>query len=224
MRIVRVRTIAGIDYMADKIMVDDLGTPIDQYINCLKQMITAGQDDIFILQVWDGDEIKAFLIALAPASCEHIWVAQTWISPSLADTKAADRLFLRLLMWSESLGRSEVRMETKRDESAFTKRWNFQTHSVIMSFKVDRDLDEKLIAGQRDVLTGKIGDSNERKQQSIDTVENGVQSDERTEECSKADRESVDGEYRPRSGDVSGEHGSTVIGTDAASSGDAQAV
>lgn len=125
----------------------------EAFAGALKTLLTGTPESTFILQAYDGEDLKAFLIAVAPPEQNHVFVLQAW--SSLEDNETPDRMFLRLCLWTESIGRMELRAESKRSPEAFLRRWNFEIFSNVLSFQIPEDLEGELVKGNHRVLVGK---------------------------------------------------------------------
>lgn len=168
MKFIRVRNSAGVDYMEPRLLPDD-DFPVGALVEALKDMLQHTPDGVFICQVWDGDEIRAFVIAFAPPNLAHVFIHQAWADETLQGTEIQDKLFLRLCLWAETLGRSELRAETKRNPEAFLRRWNFKPYSAILSFSVVDDLTEKLINAKHDEVVQKEPENGGELKRDVDT-------------------------------------------------------
>jgi hypothetical protein len=146
--------------MAGKLLPDDDFTE-GALVEALKQMLVDTPDDVFIGQVWDGDELRAFVIAFAPPSMRHVFVHQAWADPTLEGSKTQDKLFLRLCLWAESIERRELRAETRRNPEAFLRRWNFVEYSKVLSFNLGEDLTDLLNVAHDAVIQKEPGDGKE---------------------------------------------------------------
>jgi len=128
MRIIRVQNPVGIDYMKEHFISN---IESDFLAEGLKAELLTDRENILILQAWNEDKLIGFIIAQNVVQQNHIFLYQAWV-PN--DTELADKLFFRLLLWADYLGKKEVRMETLRSEDAYSRRWKFEKHSVIMKF------------------------------------------------------------------------------------------
>jgi len=108
-----------------------------------------------IWQVFQDEEILAFLVAFAPPGAKHVFLSDAWASPKLEGSGVQDRIFLRLVLWAESLGRDRITAETSRHPEGLLRRWNFKEIARIVSFEISEDFEARLLSGKRDVLLGK---------------------------------------------------------------------
>ncbi|MBE3037690.1 MAG: hypothetical protein IMZ62_02590 [Chloroflexi bacterium] len=131
--------------MADKLLPDNDFTE-GALVDSLKAMLAQTPNDICIYQAWDGDRLRAFVIAFAPPQMNHVFVHQAWADPTLPDSRVQDRLFDRLCVWAESIDRNELRAETVRNPEAFLRKWGFQPFSAILALKLD-DIEREVSNG-----------------------------------------------------------------------------
>ena len=147
MRIIRVKNPVGIDYMAGHF--DDLykeeGIDIEVIKDGLKTCLMTDLDNTLVLQAWEGEELIAFLVALNVANYKHVFLDQAWSDPK-NPPEVMDKLFFRLLMWVDYLGKKQIRLETSRNAEAMTRKWNFVQHSVIMKFDLSDTYESDYVA------------------------------------------------------------------------------
>ncbi len=146
MKIIRVQNPVGIDYMKEHFVDPDLDREV--LSNGLKAQLAADIENILILQAWDGDSLVAFVVAQNMPNQPHVFLYQAWVEPE-SSVEVSDKLFFRLLLWVDLLGKEEVRMETTRDTDAFTRRWKFEKFSTIMSFLIPEDFESGYVALMR---------------------------------------------------------------------------
>ncbi len=154
MRLIRVRRPAGVDVIEE--LLTEVDTSRTNVAEQLKSTLIESPEAIYFVQAYDGDQLQAFMIALAPVSVDHIFIFQAWKLPS-ADKLISDRIFFRVCLWADSLDRHEIRAETQRSPEAFLRKWNFALHSQIMSFHISENLEEELMDNQgvHQTLVGK---------------------------------------------------------------------
>ncbi len=154
MRLIRVRRPAGVDVIKE--LLTEVDTSRTNVAEQLKSTLIESPEAIYFVQAYDGDVLQAFMIALAPASVDHIFIFQAWKLPS-ADKLISDRAFFRVCLWADSLDRHEIRAETQRSPEAFLRKWNFAVHSQIMTFHIRENLEEELMDNQgvHQTLVGK---------------------------------------------------------------------
>ena len=153
MKMLRLNSPMGIDYMRDFLLPDEDYTK-DDLVDVLKTQLKEGYERTLILQAWEDvvieeeenevPRLQSFLIALAPEMQQHVFLLQAWVRPG-TDPSIADKMWLSLLVWTEGLGRSRIKMETLRDPTAFNRRWNFKTFSTIMQFEIPEQFEENLL-------------------------------------------------------------------------------
>ena len=157
MRYIRVRSGLGVDYMVSQgVLMNDPDWPQEDLVEWLKSALVGSPESIFLLQAYDGEEIKGFVVALAPDKREHTFVLQAWMKAEDPQAKLiADMCFYKLCLWTDSLGRRFVRAETNRSVEAFYRKWNFVEKSRIIEFELPENIEERLISGQHGTLVGK---------------------------------------------------------------------
>jgi hypothetical protein len=151
MKIIRVKNPKGASLLKGKLLQNGDYTD-DQFVEKLGILLHDYSDEVFVLQAWEGEEIVGFLIAYDMVGAKHVFVHQVW-----SDAKyegLSDKLFFRLLMWTQSLGKNQIRGETKRDSDVISKRWNFKEISKIVAFDIPENLEEQLIQGNHSLLVG----------------------------------------------------------------------
>lgn len=142
MRIIRaINPTATVEAMKDKFLSDDDYGDVGEFV---RNAMEKSPGATYITQAWDGVDLKAFLVAFAYQDVDHVWLFQAW-SDLPADDSTIDRMFLRLCLWTESLGRGEIRGETKRSPKTILRRWKFDKYSEVRSFKLDEDLESKIL-------------------------------------------------------------------------------
>lgn len=156
MKIIRVRNPIGIEYMKDYFIDSDVSK--DDLCQSLKREVSNNLNNTFILQVWDGEELNAFLIAFNLPAQPHVFIYQAWAKAEVP-TEISDRVFLRLLLWTDSLEKKEVRMETTGEEESFARRWGFKKYSTIMSFELTEGYETAFMNRLRKDVESKINDS-----------------------------------------------------------------
>ncbi len=133
MKIIRVRNSIGVDYMKEHFV--DVNSSKDVICESLKALLINDTENTFILQAWEGDKLVAFLTALNLTNQKYVWLDQAWSDPK-TPLDVNDKIFFRFLMWVDSLGKKEVRAETRRDEDAVTRRWKFEKIATVMKFEL----------------------------------------------------------------------------------------
>jgi len=91
------------------------------------------------LQVWDGEEMLAFVMCGAPQGYNSVYVYDAWADPKF---KTMSELVLRVLLWAEGLGRKFLRMDSTRSPEAWNRRWGFEEVGRIFSLEVSTKLDK----------------------------------------------------------------------------------
>jgi len=159
MRIFRVMSPKAVDYMKDHLVTIEDHLPVEFYVENLKTAIVS--DKMFVLQAWDGEDLRGFLVASIYGDQPFVFVLQVWMDPTLPDSSVLDKMFVRLQLWAHVNEKREIRMETRRDPDAFQRKWGFKPRSTIMSFDVRIDFDalaHKDIVAQDESLDSKLSE------------------------------------------------------------------
>ena len=146
MKVIRVQNPIGIDYMAEHLLDD--GRKTDELVEALKGELMTNPNDIFVLHIWDEDKLVGFIVAMNLPAKTHVFLYQAWADPK-TPADVVDKAFFRLLLWVDSLNKTEIRMETTRNEEAFAKKWNFKKFSTIMSFTLYDGYEKDIMAKLR---------------------------------------------------------------------------
>ena len=151
MRIIRARHPDAINFMKPfySNMEDYEDGVFDTFVETLMQNMP---DYTFILQAYDGDEIISFLIAYAPVGQRHVFVVQAWTKEDNKDLTRS--MFSKLCIWTEYIGRKEIRMNTYREPSVWTRAYKFETFSTVMAYKIPEYDEELEDVGRRRSING----------------------------------------------------------------------
>ena len=144
MEIIRVVNPEGITYMKD-VVVPPEGMDKEVFLESLKRVLVNNREGIFLLQAYDGEEIIGVILAVDQPEMKHIFIYQAWSNAkkmSLHDTR---KMFMRLVLWADAKGKSELRAETQRNAEAFYRKWGFIEHSKILKFEVTEAFEDKLL-------------------------------------------------------------------------------
>jgi hypothetical protein len=158
MRLILGRNASMLDVLKP-VLLEDPEVSREEFVQNVKQGITSYPDNWFVIGAFE--ELKGkpvcygYMIAVSVPAEQFTYVVQAW-----ADPKAAERItrasFDVLQKWSELRGKTEIRMETRRDHTAFIRKWGFQPISTLMSLKWECDENGKRSINQevRNVDTG----------------------------------------------------------------------
>ena len=153
MKIIIAKNSAAVDYIIPHLVYDD-DMDNESLGEQLKTAFRGGADNIFLALILDGDDLRAFVLAY-DTKLPYAYLHQAWCDKGFVDQKWKDAVFLRLVLWAEARGMSEVRAETKRSPEAFLRRWDFKEHSKVLSYKIPDNFEEELIAGRKEYLKNK---------------------------------------------------------------------
>ncbi len=172
MKLFRARNLAAVELMKDKLLPDEDFNQED-LVESIEQALVEAPEDIYLLQAWEGKVMVGFLIAYNLPKQNHVFLLQVWADPTVE--RLSDKMFFRMLFWAQSLGKKEIRAETKRNTEAIQRRWDFQEVSKIVSYKIPDDLEERIMASSRNK-----GDSNGQqveKQETSDREQTNTEPD-----------------------------------------------
>jgi len=146
MKIIRLANSKGIEYIKEHFVDDDASKEF--IAEGLKTSLINNLENTFILLAFEGDKVIAYLTAMNMVNFKYVWLDQVW-SDKDTPPDVNDKIFFRFLMWVDSLGKTEIRMETKRDEDAITRKWKFEKHSTIMKFILKEDYEKGYLNSMR---------------------------------------------------------------------------
>lgn len=147
MKYVRIQRSLGVDYLRP-MLTDQLDINPSVFAEALKQYLIQLPQQVFIMAVFDGDEVAAFVIGLAEGESDYTLLLQIWVrnKPYTEPPKTiADNLIKRLAIWTEDIGRSEIHTEVKEGTLSSVGRWNFQKHATILSLKLMDGFEKELV-------------------------------------------------------------------------------
>lgn len=150
MKLVIGRNLEVLKYIEPFLLPDDdydKGT----FLEMIRRLLLESPEMIYIPVIFDGEDVKAFLVSIAPPDQGHVWIVQAWASPSLDDKRVKDQVFLKLIIWTLGLGRTSIRGETQRKTGAFLRSWGFEPLSQILSYEIDKDFEEKILLRTKQV-------------------------------------------------------------------------
>ena len=176
MKIIRVQNPVGVDYMKEHLV--DLDVDTETFADGLKAQLVQDIANILILQAWEGDDLIGFLLANNVRNQNHVFLYQAWVDAK-GGSDVGDKLFFRLLLWVDLLGKKEVRMETTRSEEAFTRKYGFEKFSSIMSFKIpdNIEMDYMALMKNKDIPSSGMSDKKEVKE-----IDNGKKEQARSDD------------------------------------------
>lgn len=135
MKILRVTKPSAVSLIEDNLL-GDYNLSKEDLAASLRAMLGEHPDDTFVLFAYEGEEVKAFLIALSEPEADWVALVQGW---STVPAKTWKSMFLRLCLWAEAKGKEFIRAETSRSMDVFLVDFGFQELSKVMSFRVTED-------------------------------------------------------------------------------------
>ena len=150
MRMFRVTSPVGVDYLKPHLIVDDEWDR-DSQANFMKDSLVSNPSGIFILEAFEktpeGEDLEliAFLVATNDPRQAFTFLIQAWERKALP-LAVARSMFLKLVFWTEGLGKSEIRTETIRSAPAIERKWGFEPLSTIMRLRITTQMEEALVS------------------------------------------------------------------------------
>lgn len=145
MNIINATSSAVIDYIKPHLCAE-VPTYQEQTAEIIRELLTSQPDKTLVLTIFDNDILKGFVVAYAPDGAEHVLLIDTWMDNDLPGSLWQDKVFLRLCIWADGLGRKKINAETNRNPRALLKRWNFKLLTKIVSFDLE-NFEERLLSG-----------------------------------------------------------------------------
>ncbi len=147
MEVVRIINAAGFDYVQKWIM-DDPDYERGHLLSVLKGGLSNPQKNLFVVVI-EGEDILAYVYAVLPDNVNYCWITQAWVDPILNNNEVVDGLFIKLLAWSDALGRKEIRFETGRCPDGFIKKWGFTPFATTMTLTIPENFMFYVLKGGR---------------------------------------------------------------------------
>jgi hypothetical protein len=133
MRIVRIFA-DSFDLIKDKLLTFDY--PVEVFQEMVFDWLVQTPAQTCVLAVVEGNEIEGFLVATAGGDVDFVFVQQAWAAPQQSDLKATEKVFARLAAWADQMGRTSIRMETRRIPEALQRRWGFKVVTTVMQLDI----------------------------------------------------------------------------------------
>ena len=202
MEIIRVVNTVGVDYMVD-VVVPPEGMNKESFLGALKNALQENRENIFILQAYEGSDLIGLLLAVSLPDQNHVFVYQAWSDDKRMTTHAVRKMFMRLVLWADAKGKTELRVEVKEGAEDFYQKWGFVEHTKILKFEVAEGFEDKLLESLlKEPDDGRIqSKQTERKEYPLGSSERHI---EHTEEpnsggTGRDSEESVEGEVLEKS-------------------------
>jgi hypothetical protein len=136
--IFRVQNPEFFDVVKEHLLQQELDNQ-EAYVAHLKGIFVNSPQAMFVIAAADEQGIAGFMVVIAADGMKSTFVLHTYARAGLP-TEIADRAFGHVLGWTMSIGRLEVRTETIRRYEAVQRRWGYQHHSTVMSYKIDSNM------------------------------------------------------------------------------------
>tara|TARA_R100000306_G_C4270854_1_gene90082 strand:- start:3 stop:488 length:486 start_codon:yes stop_codon:yes gene_type:complete len=149
MKIFRIKSSAGIDYIEDFVGPSAEGLPKEKYLQILKDILQAGNDSnvFFLIAFKEGEETvpSAFLLTWAPPDVDHTFILDSWFNDEEISQVTKDEMFFKALTWTDQLERKEIRMTVEGEMNDVMKKWGFKPFSVNVRYPVPAELGAKMM-------------------------------------------------------------------------------
>ena len=101
----------------------------------LFEIMIATPDEVFVIVIFEDDEILGFAVAWVQDDREYIWLAQAYSKPGCDRCQGKVAIDL-IKQWAiEKFNIHEIRFETDRNVKAIERAWGFKQHATVMSSK-----------------------------------------------------------------------------------------
>ena len=131
MNIKRAKDPQIIKYLRPYFIEDDACTR-DIIAKELFDMMVSVPNEIFVVVIFEENELKGFGIAWIPDNREYVWLSQAW-SKSGNERKYGREAIEMIKQWAISEHNiHEIRMETLRNPKVMERIWNFKPYAVVM--------------------------------------------------------------------------------------------
>jgi len=143
-KLVRARSFAVLPRIMPHLLDDEDGAVTKQMlVQTMERALMEDSENFLLMVALDeeadaGSEVKGFMIAYAPPAMNYVFIDQCWID-NKTDPKLnlGDAMMNYIRIWAKNMERQFVRMETKRDPRAMTRKYGFTALSTTMQTPVD---------------------------------------------------------------------------------------
>ena len=115
----------------------------EDYCDIISDVLDKTPDSVFVdCCITDDEKIVGFVVALIPPLRSFVLLHQVWFDKTFEDKSFLDRMFQRLLLWSETLAMIEIRAESNRVPISFLKKHGFAIYTHVFSRDINITDDE----------------------------------------------------------------------------------
>ncbi len=152
MKIIIAKNSAAVDYITPYLVAGDSGDAAS-LADDLKNAYRAGADNIFLSLILDGSDVKAFILAYEVKGSGFCNLHQLWMKDDVSvPSMWLDSMLLRLVMWAEARGLSQLRADTRNSSKALLKSKGFVKHSLVLAYEIPENFEEELLKGREMLL------------------------------------------------------------------------
>jgi hypothetical protein len=134
--ILRATNVSVIPFIREHLLPDE-DISVETYEANIRSALVSRPESVFLLVGFENQHLHGFLLAYAPDNMKYSFISQAWCDEFASHTKLADQFFIRLLRWTDAIGREGIRAETFRDIRGFTRKWGFKPISTTMQLNLD---------------------------------------------------------------------------------------
>ncbi len=151
-RIVRTRDPQAVSYMVPHFTLPGTEADIEMMSRQLMHRMVSSPEAINVIQIWDGEDLIAFIIGIASEN-PFIWIAQAW-SKSGNQYRITSEMYERILLWAMALGKDSVRAETSRDLDSMNRRFGFEPVATIIERKITQEEVSAVLGRTKELVNG----------------------------------------------------------------------
>lgn len=149
MRITRVSESIGIEALKG-LLTDDYETSSTDFANGVKGLLKSQPENCLILVAWDEEnDVNAFIISYAPPSASCVLLLQAWQRDGEVGSLPS-RLFFRLQMWADDLGRRVIHADTGRTPDEYFTSKGFVEVARVLEYKIPNDFELEVVSNGKD--------------------------------------------------------------------------
>lgn len=138
MDVIRVRSVDIVESIEPHVVLEDQVKPL--FLENLVWRMLHTPDAVLVLASFEGDELKAFLIADNPgAGVPYIVLAQVWSYPD-NDRSWFVPFLTGLVLWAMAHDKEYIKAETQRNAEALFRRFGFKPFSTNVKLDVNKEL------------------------------------------------------------------------------------
>lgn len=152
-QVIRVTNPEFFEMIRDTLALEELNG--DSYVQQLKAMYAANPELFLILAVVSKTgSIVGYTVTGAPPGFDYTFIWNAWADPKDCPKNVTEDVFNLMIRWTEQKGFTELRCETKREDSMM-RAWGFEYFSTNLKFSTKKEVSD----GRRQSETDKLVES-----------------------------------------------------------------